>query len=101
MTRLQDQTTAYMQLQDELDNYEWYEEDEEDNTGTVKANECGEGGAIAKNNSLHPPRPQSSRSHHGAHSRPSSTRLVNNKIDLFVMGFIKIMWRIVLIVSLI
>merc|ERR1712223_1121649 len=69
LTRLQDQTTAARKLQDELDSYEWYEEDEEENTGTVKANETGDTGAVPKSN--HPSRPASSRGHH---SRPSSTR---------------------------
>lgn len=68
---MQEQTSACMQLQDELDSYEWYEEDEDDNTGTVKANDSGECGAIAKSNHSRPP---SARSHHGGHSRPSSTR---------------------------
>ena len=69
---MQEQTTVARQLQEELDGYEWYEEDEEDNTGTVKANEAGESGAVQKAN--HSSRPPSSRSHHGGHSRPSSTR---------------------------
>ena len=69
-----EQTTACRLLQEELDGYEWYEEEEEENTGTVTANDSGEPSAVAKNTSLHPPRPASSRSHHGAHSRPSSTR---------------------------
>ena len=30
MTRLQDQTAAYMKLQSEFDNYEWWDEDEDD-----------------------------------------------------------------------
>ena len=75
LTRLQDQTTAARKLQDELDSYEWYEEDEEENTGTVKANDNGDTGAVPKSN--HPSRPASSRGHH---SRPSSTRYL---IDLF------------------
>ena len=74
LTRLQDQTTAARKLQDELDSYEWYEEDEEENTGTVKANENGDTGAIPKSN--HPSRPASSRGHH---SRPSSTRYLINR----------------------
>ena len=70
LTRLMEQTTTCQRLQDELDSYEWYEEEEEDdNTGTVKANDCGETGAIPK--SGHSSRPPSAR---GAHSRPSSTR---------------------------
>ena len=72
LTRLQEQTTAARKLQDELDSYEWYEEEEEENTGTVKTNDSGDTGAVPKAN--HPSRPPSSRSHHGSHSRPSSTR---------------------------
>merc|ERR1712061_697516 len=59
----------YDAKEDELYSYEWYEEDDEENTGTVKANENGDTGAVPKSN--HPSRPASSRGHH---SRPSSTR---------------------------
>ena len=51
-------------------------QEEEENTGTVKANDSGDTGAVPKTN--HPSRPPSSRSHHGSHSRPSSTRQVTN-----------------------
>merc|ERR1712110_454735 len=70
LTRLQEQITSCKQLQDELDGYEWWEEDDEEAAG--KANESGQSGAVPKIN--HPSRPPSSRSHHGPHSRPSSTR---------------------------
>ena len=71
LTRLQEQITSCKQLQDELDGYEWWEEDDEEAAG--KANESGQSGAVPKIS--HPSRPPSSRSHHGPHSRPSSTRL--------------------------
>ena len=74
LTRLAEQTTVARKLQDELDSYEWYEEDEEEeNTGTVKANESGDTGAVPKTS-----RPPSARGHHGSHSRPSSTRYTTN-----------------------
>ena len=85
LTRLAEQTTVARKLQDELDSYEWYEEDEEENTGTVKANDSGDTGAVPKTN--HPSRPPSARSHHGAHSRPSSTRYILNLLfELAALG---------------
>ena len=78
LTRLQEQTAACRQLQEELDGYEWYEEEEEEgdgNTTTVKANGCGDSATAPK----YPSRPASARSHHGGYSRPSSTRFDFNK----------------------
>lgn len=63
LLRLQDHTALAIKLQAELDEYEWYEEEEE---------VVGEDAAAAAPET--PSRPPSSRSQHRPHSRPTSTK---------------------------
>ena len=67
LTRLQDQTTQITKLQEELDSYEWYEEEEEDIQVPTAAAATPSTGHTLGN------RPPSARSNPNR-SRPSSTK---------------------------
>jgi len=74
LLRLQEQTALSIKLQAELDEYEWYEEEEE-----------VEAGAATDGNKAEPyQRPASSRSR--PHSRPQSTKpLEQHRLVLFIL----------------
>merc|ERR1719336_930781 len=71
LTRLQDQTTQITKLQEELDSYEWYEEEDEELPAPAAA-ASGAATATTSAPTAGPNRPPSSRSN--PRSRPSSAK---------------------------